>query len=851
MSTRDLTSQPPYSQEAEQAILGSVLVANNLIGDVAAIISPDDFYEPRHATVMETILRLDDQGKPVELASLITELRHTGTLAQVGGPQYISHISRQASLGNALYYADVIAEKSGKRKLQNLFISGLKNAEEGSGLDLETLVGEAQNQLDAISDKAVTSDVVRVGETLDETLDTIDKLKDHDGTVTGVPTGFVDLDRVTSGLHPGQMITVAARPGHGKALALDTPLPTPDGWTTMGEVAVGDHLIDRTGRPTRVTAVTDVMTDRPCYEVTFSDGERIVADGSHQWLTETRASRRSNDAGEQVVTTEEIAQTLRVGSDNRLNHSIKLPAAVHGEHKDLLIQPYTLGAWLGDGHSHGCRITSETPEIPMYIEAEGYEVRPHRGLLYSILLPEPTAAAPERHCVVCGTAFTNRSIHVQTCGRVCGGASALPGAGNRPLVGCPDCGQPYSGGRLCQTCRLDHGTFTGLLRKLNVYGNKHIPAEYLRASVEQRRALLAGLLDTDGTVVKSGGGIEISLTNKRLVDDVYELCVSLGYRVNRASKRVQGRTEASSVCYSLRFTTQDQVFRLTRKQIAHKQHRPGRYIATRRYIRNVTPVAPVPVRCVQVDNPEHMYLAGHSMVPTHNSTLGTDFVRSAAIKHGIPSLLFSLEMSKTEIDMKLFSAEARVELQRIRTGNLSESDWEKLAAATPRISEAPLFIDDTASNTMSQIKSKARRIKQRYGLGLIVIDYIQLMRGEGRSENRQTEVSEISRSIKLMAKELGLPVVAMAQLNRGPETRGGDGKPRVSDLRESGAIEQDSDSVFLIHREEVNDPETTRVGEADIFIGKQRSGPQGVTVVLGFQGHLARFVDHASETTSH
>ena len=327
------------------------------------------------------------------------------------------------------------------------------------------------------------------------------------------------------------MIIVAARPGVGKALALDTPLPTPTGWTTMGDVAVGDELLDADGLPTRVVAATEVMLGRPCYEIEFSDGTVIVADAQHQWPTDARHPHHGS--------------MLRAGADTMI-------------------------------------------------------------------------------------------------------------AGARP-----------SG---------------------------------------------------------SGGAATLALP----------------------------RTGAWA---SAGFAGCDSV----------------------------------PVRCVEVDNPEHLYLAGRGMVPTHNSTLGLDFMRSCSIKNRLASVIFSLEMSKSEIVMRLLSAEAKIKLADMRSGRMSDDDWTRLARRMSEISEAPLYIDDSPNLTMMEIRAKARRLQQKADLRLIVVDYLQLMTSGKKVESRQQEVSEFSRQLKLLAKELEVPVVAISQLNRGPEQRT-DKKPMLSDLRESGCL---------------------------------------------------------------
>ena len=223
------------------------------------------------------------------------------------------------------------------------------------------------------------------------------------------------------------------------------------------------------------------------------------------------------------------------------------------------------------------------------------------------------------------------------------------------------------------------------------------------------------------------------------------------------------------------------------------------------------------------------------------STLALDFARAAAIRNKLTTAYFSLEMSQTEIVMRLLSAEAQVALNHIRNGKMTDEDWQRVVAKTTQVSEAPLFIDDSPNLTMMEIRAKARRLRQRHDLRLVVIDYMQLMSSGKKVESRQLEVSEFSRQIKLLAKELQIPVVALSQLNRGPEQRT-DKKPMLSDLRESGSLEQDADMVLLLHRDDMYDRDSPRAGEADFIVAKHRNGPTA-TVTTAFQGHYSRFVD--------
>ncbi|AQA03091.1 replicative DNA helicase [Mycobacterium sp. MS1601] len=225
------------------------------------------------------------------------------------------------------------------------------------------------------------------------------------------------------------------------------------------------------------------------------------------------------------------------------------------------------------------------------------------------------------------------------------------------------------------------------------------------------------------------------------------------------------------------------------------------------------------------------------------STIGLDFMRSCSIKHRMASVIFSLEMSKSEIVMRLLSAEAKIKLGDMRSGRMTDDDWTRLARRMSEISEAPLYIDDSPNLTMMEIRAKARRLHQKADLRLIVVDYMQLMTSGKKAESRQQEVSEFSRNLKLMAKELEVPVVAISQLNRGPEQRT-DKRPQVSDLRESGSLEQDADMVILLHRPDAIDRDDPRGGEADVILGKHRNGPTK-TITVAHQLHFSRFTNMA------
>ena len=226
------------------------------------------------------------------------------------------------------------------------------------------------------------------------------------------------------------------------------------------------------------------------------------------------------------------------------------------------------------------------------------------------------------------------------------------------------------------------------------------------------------------------------------------------------------------------------------------------------------------------------------------STFALDVARNAAVKHNKATIFFSLEMGRAEIAMRMLSAESSIYLQSMRKGTVTESDWTKLAAVRGRINDAPLYIDDSPNMSLVEIRAKCRRLAQQVDLKMVVIDYIQLMSSGKKVESRQQEVSEFSRALKLLAKELQIPVVALSQLNRQTE-QSKDKRPEISHLRESGSLEQDADVVILLHREGIYEKDHPRAGEADIILAKQRNGPTG-TVVVAFHGQYSRFVNMPS-----
>jgi replicative DNA helicase len=808
---------PPHDVAAEQCVLGGMLLSKDAISDVMETIRPDDHYRPAHQIVHEAILELYGRGEPADPVTVSDLLSKRGELARVGGPSYLhTLIASVPTAANAGYYARIVRERAILRRLVEVGTRIVQLGYSGDG-EADELVDRAQAEVYGVTERRVSEDYLSLSEIMPAALDEIEAIGSRGGGMTGVPTGFADLDALTNGLHPGQMVVIAARPAVGKALALSTPLPTPEGWTTMGEVRVGDRLVGADGRPATVVAATEVMRDRPCYEVEFSDGEVIVADAEHQWVTWDLRARKAYDHHRQPgapsypddwrTWTSSAMSRFRYGPGERAQMRVLRAAGMSSAQVGAVLGRTATAVeqqWNRAEAVTGTDVTAmprTTQEIASSLRVRGQKNHAIPAAK-PLLLPEADLPLdPYVLGYLLGDGDTVGS------GRV----ACHPSDRSWLLE---EFGAPgYSVTAHCDPGHLGVRGIRGIWRSLGLTKGKHVPGAYLRSSFSQRLALVQGLVDSDG-YVDNHGCYRFSNTNERLVEAFAELVTSLGcvaHVAHRGPRMRAGRQTQQS--WDVIVPTSLPLARLPRKALAAR-HDWGREQAGR-YIVDVRPVPSVPVRCVQVDSADHLYLAGRGMIPTHNSTLALDLARAAAIKHSMPTVMFSLEMSRNEITMRLLSAEARVPLHSMRTGQMNEEDWTRLARRMSEVVDAPLFIDDSPNMSMMEIRAKCRRLKQRNDLKMVIVDYLQLMSSPKRVENRQQEVSDMSRSLKLLAKEIDVPVIAISQLNRGPEQRT-DKKPLLSDLRESGCLTADTRILRADTGAEVTLGELVASGEQDV-----------------------------------
>ena len=793
----DALKLPPHSLEAEQSVLGGLLLDNDAADKVGDVAAADDFYSDAHRVLYRHVMQLIANGKPADVVTLAESLSSAQKLDYVGGLAYLGALVQNVpTAANIRHYAQIVRDRSILRQLAATAGDIADTAYNPLGRSAKMVLDEAEAKVLHIAEQGSrgAQNFHEIGKLLATVVDRIEVLynRENPSDVTGVPTGFVDLDRMTSGFQPGDLIIVAGRPSMGKAQSLDAKVRTLLGWKRMGDLAIGEPLASVDGAPSFVTGVFP-QGKRLLYRVEFSDGRTTECCGEHLWRVDYRAWERPR-----VLTTEKVAAMLtRKRYRGRL--WIDMPNGDFGNAAELPVDPWILGALLGDGNLTRGTMVFSTTELEM------------RERLAEKLAP---------------------SLEMRYAGR--------------------------TEWRLDQKILVNLGhrdgmaanPLTSVIKSLGLWGcrshEKFIPRCYLDASRSSRLDLLRGLLDTDGWVER-WGTIRFTTTSPHLARDVVELVRSLGGWCTMNGKRTaftytgERKTGLYSFVCTIHHPDAGSLFLLSHKhartpRVAQRRRRP-----TFQSIR-VTRIAEA--QCISVSHPSQLYITDDYVV-THNTSLALNIGENVALDTGMPVAVFSMEMGAAQLALRMIGSVGRLDQHKLRTGRLVAEDWDKLSVALGRLNDAPILIDETPALNAIEVRSRARRLMRQYGkLGLVIVDYLQLMQATTQGENRATELSEISRAMKSLAKELSVPVVALSQLNRSLEQRP-DKRPVMSDLRESGALEQDADVILFIYRDEVYKPDSPDKGTAEILISKQRNGPTG-KITLTFRGEYTRFENHAA-----
>ena len=789
----------PQSPDAERAVLGAILINNHAFYRVIGTIDTEDFFKDAHRTIFGTMRMMAERSQEIEPLTLKEELAKHALLEQVGGIAYVSSLLDSVpDVANVERYARIVKEKSMLRRLIIMGNSVMRAALDAPSEPNEVL-NIAEKTLYEIAEGTTDKGFVALEKITRTNMAAIEQIHSNAGRlVTGLPTGYDRFNEMTSGFQPGDLIILAARPSMGKAQPLDAKVLTRRGWTCMGSLQPGDELASVDGAESRVLGVFP-QGEREVYRIEFSDGRSAECCLEHLWRVSYRTWSEPR-----VLSTERLIEMLqRKRYRGRLY--VETFSGEFGTDEDLPIDPWLLGVLLGDGTTHGTAVGFSTASaellqrVRQIVEPE-FEVTTSGGYDYRIVQAGPKT----------------RGRGFQTPNRL----------------------------KLA-------------LQSLELWDRraheKYIPKRFLATSLRTRTLLLKGLLDTDGWVER-WGSIRFATCSERLAQNVVELVRSIGGTASHFEKhatytyRGEHRTGRLSYVCNIQLPPHCDLRLLQEKQDRRKPRTRTRRLT----IRSITPSRFTQTQCIAVSHPSRLYVTDGFTV-THNTSFMMNIAESIAIpgKDGLPRAgerlygvgVFSLEMSKEQIGLRILSSESGVSNHLIRSGMLSERNWRELAEASARLAKGKIYVDDTAGMDPLEMRAKARRLKMEAGLDMIMVDYLQLMSIKGKIESRQQEVSQISRSLKAIAKELHVPVLSLSQLSRRSEQRTGDHRPQLSDLRESGSIEQDADLVCFIYRDEVYNKETEEKGIAEIIIGKQRNGPIG-DFKLVFRNDITKFFNY-------
>jgi len=933
---------PPHSVDAEQSVLGGLMLVADSWDRVADKLTEEDFYRRDHRLIFRAIAELADKGKPFDAVTLGEWLETRGLSDDAGGSAYVIELaSTTPSAANIEAYAEIVREKSILRQLIDVGTAIVNDGYQPEGRASAEVLETAETRVFHIAEAGMRGrkGFLPMRKAVKDAFELLQQRYANRGELTGLPSGFRDLDQMTGGLQASDLIIVAARPAMGKCVAHDTEIVLADGSVVTIEEIMRHHRgtpIATLGDDLRFVPVvpSDYIDDgiKPLFELVTALGRRVETTATHPYLTLD---------GWKPLT------ELRVGD------RIAVPRVMHafGNESMRSCEVRLLAYLIGDGGLTGSvpKFTNTNTRIcddfEDAVQAFGgiRSVRSeHRaGMAMSWRLVSDAgqrAAARGRFA----DAFDGHvQAHVGTAAALASGAAVSAASISHWRHGAT-VPNDDTFGRVCSVLGIEGSDFastdiqslrrnapnrlTSWLRQQGLMGcgsaTKHVPAAVFRLCRSDLALFLNRLFATDGWASTLASGqvqIGYASVSERLARQLQHLLLRFGI-VARLRQRWVRYRETRRASWQLEITDADSIRTFAAEigihgkeaalenalvalsaRAAHSnvdglpaaiwmklEHAKGplswaelarragvpasnlhvgkRGLSRARLARFAMVLGDAELAALASselcwDRVESIVYTGdrqvydltvpdtHNFVANdicvHNTSLALNMAQHAAIKTKKAAAVFSMEMSAPQLAFRLISSLGRVDQTRLRSGQLEDEDWPRVTSAITLLSDAKIFIDDTPGLSPIELRSRARRLAREHDLGVIVIDYLQLMSVPGNKENRATEISEISRSLKGLAKELNVPVIALSQLNRSLESRT-DKKPVMADLRESGAIEQDADMILFIYRDEYYNKESAEKGVAEIIIGKHRNGPTG-SLKLAFLGQYTLFADLARD----
>ncbi|ELS04581.1 replicative DNA helicase [Xenococcus sp. PCC 7305] len=920
--------------EAEEAILGGILLDPEAIARVADTLVKEAFSLQAHQEIYNAAHILHAQGKPTDLMAVSTYLADHGLLDKVGGTTKLGQLlNRTVSAVNIDRYNSLVMEKYSRRQLikagHEIVDLGYETAKE-----LEIVLDESEQKIFRLTQERPQEGLVSIAETLVNAFNTIEDLH-QETALPGIPSGFYDLDGITSGFGRSDLVIIAGRPAMGKCLAADSELVCADGSiATIEEIyhRQTDSLLTLQDNWkfgwTKPSAFVDDGI-KPVFRVTTCLGRSIETTLTHPFLTiqgwkslgklqigtKIAVPRQINSFGQQTILEEKVKILAYLIGDGCLTRSSPL----FTNSNQLLLDDFSNSVSAGF-MGLSCKLeTSNSTRVPsIRISKDKLFVEHNRRIFAQNLKQALNNQSRTNYQIAALLKVSPASISLWTRGDCVPNRKTFDKLCQLLQIK-PQALAPYG---ILAISNNSSNALTLWLQELGLWGknayNKTIPKLVFSLQRSLVSLFLNRLFATDGwaTVLKSGQAqIGYGTMSERLAKQIQHLLLRLGiiaslkrrfvkykndrrqtwqlditdrkslknfitevgifgkekavdalqkailqkkYHTNRdlipievwqqleeakgeepwsiLAKR-SGIKGYSNIHVGKRAITRERLFKLASTlENVHLQN----LAASEIYWDEIVAIEAVGNKQVyDLTIPDtHNFVANDICV--HNTSFALNIANNIAKQQNLPVAIFSLEMSREQLAQRMLASEAKIPSNRLRSGRISQNEFEPLINAVTNLSELPIFIDDTANLSVTQMRSQVRRLQgqTKQELGLVLLDYLQLMEGSG-SDNRVQEISKITRSLKQLAREINAPILALSQLSRGVEQRTNK-RPMLSDLRESGSIEQDSDLVMMLYRDEYYNPDTPDRGLAEAIIVKHRNGPVG-TVKLLFKGELTKF----------
>lgn len=742
-----------YSYETEKEIIGQLLKDQSSYGgknlkEFIPLLIPEMFFDVRHKVIYETIQKMEREGKPIDIISVSEQLKFENKLNEVGGRSYINDCALYSMPINIAQSVKTVIKYYKKREVLNL-LDNTRN--EIDIKDVDDIVDNIITISEKVKSLNVSSNMETLTDGFNKTYEIFEQINYSSKSVLGLETGFYSLDKNLSGLCPGRLYIIGARPSVGKALSLDTNILTPTGWVKNKDIKLGDIIIGRNGKPTKVIGVyPQGVTNN--YTLTLKDGRTIDCCEHHEWTVYS-----SKWGKEKTFTTKELYNKLQCV---RYKNRISLPRFTgnYGMEKDFIIPPYVMGVLIGDGClTSGMCYCKSNPAILNKIQS---------------LLPQSDVHFGRDKKKVYITKFLEGLNYIRRVG-------------------------------LNTQCY-----------------NKFMPQEYFHSSKKQREELFQGLMDTDGW--KFNTGWEYSTSSKQLALDVQQLAWSLGYsakvKIRMGKYKKNNQTKETRLNYRVFITT----------------HKPLTIV-------DIQPTKSFETQCIHVDNEDHLFVIEDYIV-THNSAFAQQIAENIAVNNNV--LFVSLEMGTEEYTQRSLYRRTGFNQEHFcnSVDNVRQQIMNSYKTTGEQLSNLNLYIYNNPSCNLKDIeKNLISMNNKKQKCDLLLIDYLQLLEPVDKSlKDGYTIVTENSKTLKKIARKYNIPVVVLSQLSRSLEMRG-DKRPILSDLRESGSIEQDADVVLFLYRPDLYNSNPVCKNTAELIIAKNRQGRRDVVIPLTFNGSRVEF----------